>query len=437
MLSKNKNLQHYLDRDRANSRSDNNQTIYRSNKIEIDRKCNNTLSLDRDPNIKKQTHSTLLKRDRCSELFSTIEGIYYRQSDLTDRDRVPIKIHRSNPSNFQIVDLEWQSSVTIEHDPVDSAYIIYLPLAGDLESQDLPQVKCAATTAILVNPSRAFSSKTNDRGRALAIAIDRQSIEEVLTKLLNRALKQPLVFESQIDLTTDFGESLKQLIEFLGLTNNAGTTRSPLMQQEIELALLTCLLKGLNHNYANEIIYQTCGALACYVSKARSFIESHLREDLDLMSIATAAGASPRLLQKAFSQHCGCSPMRFVTQTRLEQIRADLERSSENTRIIDVMMNYGITQGGKFAKEYQQLFGEKPSDTLKRASQIDRQHPPLWEEIDDRQSERVIGGAAVIANRVGEVEFIEPLAGNFGLWSGYLQSIGIDSAECLRLNSPN
>ncbi len=67
--------------------------------------------------------------------------------------------------------------------------------------------------------------------------------------------------------------------------------------------------------------------------------------------------------------------MRFVTRSRLQRIRQELERASGDTRIVDVMMNYGITQGGKFAKEYQQLFGEKPSDTLKRANQIDRKHP--------------------------------------------------------------
>jgi hypothetical protein len=57
------------------------------------------------------------------------------------------------------------------------------------------------------------------------------------------------------------------------------------------------------------------------------------------------------------------------------------------------MMNYGFTQGGKFAKEYQQLFGEKPSETLKRCN-FDRQNSHPWKNIDDAQSERVVGGGS-------------------------------------------
>ena len=84
--------------------------------------------------------------------------------------------------------------------------------------------------------------------------------------------------------------------------------------------------------------------------------------------------------------------MRFVTQERLQRIRQELERATSDLKIVDVMMNYGFTQGGKFAKEYQQLFGEKPSDTVKRSSQLNPQHSPLWQSIDDAQSDRVVGG---------------------------------------------
>jgi AraC-like DNA-binding protein len=90
--------------------------------------------------------------------------------------------------------------------------------------------------------------------------------------------------------------------------------------------------------------------------------------------------------------------MRFVTQARLQRIRQELDRSTIDTKIVDVMMNYGFTQGGKFAKEYQQLFNEKPSDTLKRASQFNRSDSQLWQQIDDPLSERVVGGRSMSSN---------------------------------------
>jgi AraC-like DNA-binding protein len=229
---------------------------------------------------------------------------------------------------------------------------------------------------------------------------------------------------------------LKELIEFVGRQRDpALNISSPLMQGELAGALLACLLKGVKNNYSDEILYHSHGAFACYVNKAISFIESHLQDEIDLADIAGAVNISPRLLQKAFAQQYDCSPMRFVTRSRLQRIRQELEQSGGATRIVDVMMNYGITQGGKFAKEYQQLFGEKPSDTLKRANQIDRQYLP-WQEIDDVRSEQIVGGVAPAARRNLDLPvngfMLPPFWGDPMMWCGYLRMMGIHLTNQLR-----
>jgi hypothetical protein len=86
---------------------------------------------------------------------------------------------------------------------------------------------------------------------------------------------------------------------------------------------------------------------------------------------------------------------------------------------MDVMICYGFTQSGKFAKEYQQLFGEKPSDTLKRSSQPDLQNSPLWQEIDDPHAERIVGG--VVQRDFPEINYpetslIAPVRGDPEWW---------------------
>jgi predicted porin len=89
-----------------------------------------------------------------------------------------------------------------------------------------------------------------------------------------------------------------------------------------------------------------------------------------------------------------------VTLARLHRVRQELTQASTNTKIVDVMMQYQFTQGGKFAKEYHQLFGEKPSETLKRSSQLvggaslleNRAQAQLWHQLDDTTADRVGGG---------------------------------------------
>ncbi len=298
--------------------------------------------------------------------------------------------------NFELVNVQWQGAFKLEQDPIEDRYTIWLALAGCLNQKiGLHQTLCCSLdTATIISPGQKLESIASHTGEALLISIDLQSIDSTVGKLLDRTLKLPVVFSPSIDLTHELGLSLKKFVQFLweAVAQNNLTDFSSLVLRKLEKAFLSCLVEGLLSNYSEELLYQHDSALSCHVRKARVFIDSHLQEDINLGDIAAAAGVCSRLLQKAFSQHCGCSPMRFVTHARLQRIRQELERATSDLKIVDVMMNYGFTQGGKFAKEYQQLFGEKPSDTVKRSSQLNRQHSPLWQSIDDAQSDRVVGG---------------------------------------------
>ncbi len=322
-------------------------------------------------------------------------------------DRVPEsqwEIHHRSTGNFHLVEVQWQGIFKLEQNALNDCYIIDLVLAGSLEQTiDAPQARfrehqqtccCSLDTATIIGPGQKLASIASPVGKVLSIEIDRVKIESVLGKLLNRTLKQPISFQTSIDLTSNVGQSLKKFLHFLWeSTPGLGTDRTSLVFPELEEAFLAFIVRGLPNNYSEEILDRSDGALASHVRKAQAFIESHLHEDIKLGDIAAATSICTRLLQKAFSDRCGCSPMRFLTRSRLERIHQELERAPSNTKIVDVMMDYGFTQGGKFAKEYQQLFGEKPSDTLKRSSQFHQQHSPLWQDLDDTRADRVTGGA--------------------------------------------
>jgi AraC-like DNA-binding protein len=339
------------------------------------------------------------------------------------------EIQHLSTGNFHLVPLQWQGAFKLTQSTLKDRYLIYVVLAGSLnqkiDAQRLApiecyveetsefaygnktrsdtliqqqQLRCAPDTATIISPGQKLESISSAQGEVLLVSIDRNSIDSALGKLLDRPLKQPLIFRAQIDLTSDLGVSLKKFLHFLwdGVAG-AGTVSSSFVLKELEQAFLACIIKGLSSNYSEELQYQHEGAFAAHVRKARAFIESNLHEDIKVGDIATAVGVCARLLQKAFSHQCGCSPMRFVTQERLQRIRQELDRSTADTKIVDVMMDYGFTQGGKFAKEYQQLFGEKPSETLKRSSQFNQQQSSLWQQIDDAHSERVVGGRSILS----------------------------------------
>jgi AraC-like DNA-binding protein len=348
------------------------------------------------------------------------------------------EIDRVSTGKIDLVKIRWHGAFDLEHSPSHTHYLIYLVLAGSLsqqihnsslQSRGFANIQhfgqkerieqghqlfcCSPQIATTIDPGQKLASSSSEQGEVLLISIDRDSIDSALSKLIDRTSKQPVKFSPSIDLTSEFGLSLKNFAQFLW---QAATKRAdpavkaakidrqvafaPLVLQKLEQAFLACLIEGLPSNYSEEILYQTDGAFARHVHKARAFIESHLHEDIKLGDIATETGVCSRLLQKAFSYHCGCSPMRFVTLARLHQVRQELAKADPNTKIVDVMMKYQFTQGGKFAKEYQQLFGEKPSETLKKSIQLvggaspleNRSKSQLWHQLDDNTADRVSGG---------------------------------------------
>jgi AraC-like DNA-binding protein len=329
------------------------------------------------------------------------------------------EVDRVSTGKIDLVKIRWHGAFELEQSPSSTHYLIYVVLAGsvaqkvgDPDAEQQEQLFSSPEIATTIDLGQKLASSFSEQGEVLSISIDRDSIDSALSKLIDRVSKQPVKFSPSIDLTTEFGLSLKNFAQFLwqaaAKQDTAAQTASthlqvdfaPLVLQKLEQAFLACLVEGLTSNYSEEILYQTDGAFARHVHKARIFIESHLDEKIELGDIANATGVCSRLLQKAFSCHCSCSPMRFVTLARLHRVRQELTQASTNTKIVDVMMQYQFTQGGKFAKEYHQLFGEKPSETLKRSSQLvggaslleNRAQAQLWHQLDDTTADRVGGG---------------------------------------------
>jgi AraC-like DNA-binding protein len=337
----------------------------------------------------------------------------HRIKHIDPAQEYQFQIDDCSTGNLQLVDIQWQGAFKLEQDPLVNRYSIYLVSSGVLDQQiDSPPVStlqqqvfcCSPQIATILSPGQRLLSTSSSEGQALLISIDASLIDRALNQLLvngvslkgNRSLKQPIIFQNRIDLNCELGLSLQKLIQFLweAAARFGLTDFSALVFKKLEAAFSACLVEGLTSNYSEELRYLQEGSLACHVRKAQTFVKSHLHKDLKLGEIAAAAGVCPRLLQKAFAQECSCSPMQFVARSRLEQIRQELAQgSTANTKIIDVMMNYGFSEGGKFARDYNQLFGEKPSETLKKSSQVNQTDVYLWQEIDDIQSDKFVGGS--------------------------------------------
>jgi AraC-like DNA-binding protein len=112
------------------------------------------------------------------------------------------------------------------------------------------------------------------------------------------------------------------------------------------------------------------------VHRARNYIYEHLAEPIALDAIAAAAYTSHRTLYRAFAEILDDTPQTYVRRLRLHRIRQDLASNTEKACTIAIIANqWGISELGRLAGWYRELFGERPSETLAHACNRSGYHP--------------------------------------------------------------
>jgi transcriptional regulator GlxA family with amidase domain len=103
------------------------------------------------------------------------------------------------------------------------------------------------------------------------------------------------------------------------------------------------------------------------VARAREYIREHLDEPLTVDRIAVAASTSHRTLHRSFQTVLNETPYSYVLKLRLHRIRHELVTEKELARSIACIANrWGISELGRLAGWYRDLFGEPPSETAAR-----------------------------------------------------------------------
>jgi len=87
----------------------------------------------------------------------------------------------------------------------------------------------------------------------------------------------------------------------------------------------------------------------------------HISELCEIFSV------SRRTLHRAFHDVLGIAPITFFRNKRLGDVHSALLRGGAGL-VRDVAMQHGFLQLGKFGAQYKRLFGEKPSQTARRAN---------------------------------------------------------------------
>jgi len=100
--------------------------------------------------------------------------------------------------------------------------------------------------------------------------------------------------------------------------------------------------------------------------RALEFIKSNAHKAPRIYNVCQAASVTERTLQFAFRDYFGVTPKQYLDSYRLNAVRRELHLADpSNSKVRQISAHWGFWHMSKFSRDYYNLFGELPSETLK------------------------------------------------------------------------
>jgi AraC-like DNA-binding protein len=226
-------------------------------------------------------------------------------------------------------------------------------------------------TAAVFTPGYPADLDCDEDFSQLSVMIPHQELQVELENLLGHSIVKPLVFSAELDLTAGLGCTVLQTLFLIDQASNdpRGPLQHPLAALHLEQVLMGSLLLAQPHNYSAALSSPVPSAGPRPVAQAVELLRASPEHQWTVSELASDVNVSVRSLQEGFRRSMSNTPMGYLRELRLEQIRRELCDAEPGTvTVTEVAAKWGITHFGRFAASYRRQFSESPSDTMRRTA---------------------------------------------------------------------
>ncbi|WP_350276318.1 helix-turn-helix domain-containing protein [Kribbella sp. HUAS MG21] len=184
---------------------------------------------------------------------------------------------------------------------------------------------------------------------------------------VSRKRNAPVRLRAHRPHSRDAARQLSRTIAYLGdhALQDPVVRSSPLMLSSLAQLLASSVLAAFPNTTMDEP--EGAAARPVTIRRAVAYMESHLDQAIGVADIAEAADVTVRALQSAFQRHLGSTPLAYLRQLRLAEVRAELLAADPaDTTVVAVAARWGFHHHGRMTAAYRELYGELPSATLAR-----------------------------------------------------------------------
>jgi AraC family ethanolamine operon transcriptional activator len=284
-------------------------------------------------------------------------------------------------ARLQLCFEDWPLGMLKSGRPRGGSVTLVTPVGRTATARIAGQPFAAGEIAVLFDADE-FDLRSAGPAQLVSVSIDSAALEAHVRAQLDRHLGELRLQGRLNGLWTDPMRLRGFCLDLAArASDQPRLLRDPAFAKGIEVALVKRLLSGFDT--PREPAAPSRGRMLA--RRAEAWLRENLAQPPTISALCVALGASERTLHEAFREHLDTTPKAYLKALRLNAARHDLLEGEDHTRVTDVALDWGFLHFGWFSQDYRRLFGETPSQTLKRS----------------RRAERALGAGAWSAPRAG------------------------------------
>jgi len=239
---------------------------------------------------------------------------------------------------------------------------LYAPLVGTFQGQ-----RVDGYALLLLGSAEEFRFHTPESMHFAGISLPTGTMEELVSAVVSESCARQMK-QNVLRLSNEQGEMLRErLAPFLDAAErNADAFTHPAAAKGFRDELISVLLGLLESATGDAHRDLTHTTYSDIVRRCERILQENTEQPITVLDLCRALRCSRRTLQTSFQRVANVTPVGYLRSIRLNAVHRLLRSTSVNELLVgDAAARWGFTHLGYFAREYRDLFGELPSQTLR------------------------------------------------------------------------
>lgn len=264
--------------------------------------------------------------------------------------------------------LEYGAEVEISAS-IEDFYLIQIPLSGSTWIKSGKESGLSNNEVAFITPyNRKITQRWSADSKQIHVKITRSVLEQQLSKLIDREVDTPINFELLMPIknpkVASWCRFIHYLVEEFKYENSLMTT-GPTVYNTVN-TIITNLLYAQPNNYSEDLSSHSLSLAPACVKRAQNYMKEHIGSAITMNDLVKATGINERSLFEHFKKFKKMTPMTYLRMLRLENVRNELIACQGKSSVTEIATKWGFSQLGRFSTIYKNIYGESPSETLKR-----------------------------------------------------------------------